>query len=148
MNTHLLRGGTRKFSIGGWPWRRNRGHRRKVPTPLFKDSGKVPSWNLGAFFENFEDTKLNRQIHMSGNFRSQFQNLPGEYAPWPPSWFKLRGWLNINPFLSCKTFCREVFYLSLLNPCAPSTYVMLPTSLWLTHPMRGPKITLAGHQNN
>ena len=62
--------------------RRNRGAKGHEP-PLFKDLGKVPfSSSLVALLENFENTAMNKKIHISGGFRSyKLKNSPGKHAP-------------------------------------------------------------------
>ena len=60
--------------------RRNRGGTCSL---FFIHSGKCPfSCNLVALLKNFENAKMNRKMHVSGDFRrSKFQNFAEEQAP-------------------------------------------------------------------
>ena len=94
--------------------------------PLFKDLGKMLLFcNLVAVLEKFENAKMNRKIHISGNFRrSKFQSFAGEHAPRncrllsivysPPG--KVSNLISRNPAKVP------------LNLCAP-TFIKLPMSL-------------------
>ena len=67
------------------PWTEERGGTGCTCPPPFNVLGKCPfSYNLVALLETFEDAKLNRKIHVSGDFRrSKFQNFPGSRPPDP-----------------------------------------------------------------
>ena len=120
-------------------------HRGHVPPPTFQRFGQSDPFHVTwfALLKNFEDIKINRKIHVSGDFkRSKFQNLAGEHAPGPLADLRQGFSLYINPLPSCKMFCQfikcppyKVLNFTSKNPakvplnlCAP-TYILLPTSL-------------------
>ena len=66
---------------------------------------------LVALLENSKGTKINRRIHVSGNFRGPgFQNFLGEHAPCPLADLQA-DWCNINPFSTCKMFCQKACFI-------------------------------------
>ena len=91
--------------------------------PLFKGLEKVSLLcSLVALLENLENAKMNRKIHVSGDFkRSKFQNFPEEHAHGSPSWF---AFLISRLIAQFQKPCQGV-----PHSMCPPTFKMLPTPL-------------------